>query len=122
MMDGALLYNYIYSHAHPTRGRYGAVGRRDPLFVNYLVERVPPPSLILDAGCGRGTLMRWLIGLGYSVCGTEIASWLVTKAGDLHGLPVVQVSYEEMSKESSPIPPKTYDVVISNDVLEHLGS
>ncbi|PNX50200.1 MAG: hypothetical protein BV458_13665 [Thermoplasmata archaeon M9B2D] len=112
------LYNYIYSHAIPNKALYGAWGKRDGYFVRYIRQNVPKSAKILDASCGRGFLLRWLIADGYDAEGTEIADWLMKPGGDLYGLPVSELAYEELHS----IPADCYDVVISNDVIEHLAS
>lgn len=60
--------------------------------------------------------MRWLIADEYRVKGSEIATWLMEPGGDLYGLDVVELSYGDLGK----IGKKSFDVVVSNDVLEHL--
>ena len=109
------VYDYCYSHATP-RTVYGAFPRRDVQFVNFILEHVAAPSRILDAGCGRGHLMRWLTGLGYDVFGTEIAECLFRPGGELFGMPVVRMYYSELGLIADDI----YDVVCSNDVIEHV--
>ena len=112
----AELYNYMYSHSIPNHGLYGLYGRRDQPFVTYIRENVPPSASIFDASCGRGTLLRWLIAEGYDASGSEIADFLLNPGGDLYGMPVELMSYEELWKK----PDNLYDVVVSNDVIEHL--
>lgn len=110
------VYNYIYSH--PTqKGLYGGTNWRAEYFIKFIKENVPLKSKILDAGCGRGFLLRWLNIEGYIAQGTEIADWLLKPGGDLCGQPVVTSSYDQLG---SIAPQNYYEVVISNDVLEHL--
>jgi SAM-dependent methyltransferase len=118
-MKNSEIYSYIYKHALPNgRGLYGAVGRRDSIFMQFIREHCPSEDRILDASCGRGTLLKWLLAEGYKVRGTELAAWLFSPDGDLYGKPVDKLSYAQLCT----IPSNSYDVVISNDVLEHLDS
>ena len=71
---------------------------------------------VLDAGCGRGFLLRWLIASGYVADGTEIAEWLMAPGGDLCGMPVRELYYHQLGS----LPDECYDVVVSSDVIEHL--
>jgi len=114
-LEASKVYNYLYSHAHD-RGMYGAYPRRDSVFAEFIREHVVGGSYILDAGCGRGFLVRWLRDLGYSVLGTEIADCLFKPGGELFGMPAVQMYYSDLYKFGS----NSFPVVISNDVLEHL--
>lgn len=116
--DIADTYSYLYSHAIPGKGTYGSHNRRAGSFVAWIREHVKKGSTILDAGCGRGHIIRWLIADGYVAEGTEIADWLMKPGGDLYGMPVLRKSYGELSNIQS----DSFDAVISCDVLEHLQS
>ncbi len=55
----------------------------------------PPPARLLDAGCGDGTVARWLAGLGYRVTAIDADPDAIAKARAA-GVPAVQadlVSY-----------------------------
>ena len=110
------VYSYIYSHAIPGKGLYGAHQRRDSVFMEYIRGLSANGASILDAGCGRGFLLRWLIADGYTAYGTEIADSLFLPGGELYGMPAMRLFYSELYKLSD----DTYDIVVSNDVLEHL--
>lgn len=111
------LFSYIYSHA-TNKGLYGTSHNRNGFFINYIKENVSKNSSILDLSCGRGFIIRWANSAGYKAEGTEIADWLFSPGGDLYGLPIKKLSYEELNTINS----NSYDVVISNDVLEHLDN
>lgn len=113
-MDQA--YSYLFSHALPNHGLYAGFNRRAGFFVEWIKEHVPQEGLILDAGCGRGFLVKWLLALGYNAEGTDIASWLFGPRGDLYGLPVIKMPYGDFHK----FPGAYYTAVVSSDVLEHL--
>ena len=114
------IYNKIYKSVnarHPQRGLlkpYGSDGLRDGVFINYLIEHfLPRNTTVLDASCGRAHLLRTLLNLGFIAEGTEISSYLVNN--ELKDLPVHLAAYDELDSLG-----KKYDVVISNDVLEHM--
>ncbi len=111
------LYSHIYSYS-THRGVYGGNSRRDLHFIKYISENIKIGSSILDAGCGRGFLIRWANNFGYIAKGTEIADSLFNPGGDLYGMPVQKLFYQELNIINS----NSYDVVISNDVLEHLDN
>lgn len=113
------LYQKLYDEVapkHPRKGRIGRYGEethRNHYFVDAVRKRLQPPAKIFDAGCGRGHLMRELLGLGYRVEGSEICIM-----DDLAGLVVTRHSYQELDR----LPAGSFEAVISSDVLEHLES
>ena len=109
-------YSYIYSHAVPNHSLYGAFDRRAQQFHKWIKENVPVGNSIIDVGCGRGFLLRWLIASGYKATGTEIADWLMEPGGDLCGMPVTKMYHHELHT----LPDENYDVAASSDVIEHL--
>lgn len=114
------VYNILYQekHAtHPVKGLlelYGSHDNRDRFFLNYLESRIFRRAKVLDASCGRGHLLRSLIEYGYEAFGTEVADVLFES--DLKKLPVKKLAYHELRELGK----ESFDVVISNDVLEHL--
>lgn len=117
VMTNRGLYSKVYDivdASHPRKGSLGPYGVetiRNPAFLRSVRERIPAPARILDASCGRGHLVRQLSSLGYDVEGTEIVY-----PRELHDLKVHDLSYQELFQ----LPAKSYDAVISSDVLEHL--
>lgn len=109
----AELYDYLYSHADKMGRLYGFSQRRCSPFMQYFLKNIPIGSSVLEVGCGRGYLLRWLDTMGYKALGTEIADCLLE--GDLKGLPVQRLFCSELDKIQS-----KFDVVVSSDVLEHL--
>lgn len=100
--------------------QYGLAGSgftRRAWFCQAIKKHAELGSSIVDVGCGRGLLLRQLKELGYDVKGVEteemlgqfcagICPWACAKLPDL----------------SSCLADNSVDVVICNDVLEHLES
>lgn len=117
------IYDYIYRHEIPKQFPYGSHTNRDPRFVECLSEILPvikdlPAPRVLDASCGRGHLARTLKNMGYDVEATEISRYLVNEElpNTIQGIPIHLLAYDEFDQ----LPEKSFDVVISNDVMEHL--
>jgi SAM-dependent methyltransferase len=121
------LYDRIYragSPHHPRKGKLGPYGgqiTRDDPFVEFLQANLPIPGFpigpptVLDASCGRGHLTERLWSLGYDVVATEVSPWLVQDLS--RRLPKVRLlSYADLGQFEA----RSFDAVISNDVLEHL--
>lgn len=125
--DRLALYDRIYTTdrlVHPKKGvlqPYGAQEDRDAPFVEFLTRHAPVPEFpigpptVLDASCGRGHLARKLKALGYNVDVTEISPGIVKELqAEFPSARVMDYAYLALMDA------KSYDVVISNDVLEHL--
>jgi SAM-dependent methyltransferase len=118
------IYDHIYKQKgtvhHKRKGRLGPYGShddRDPPFVEFLERKFKEDRdqvRILDASCGRGHMSRTLRDLGFQVEGTEISKWLCDT--ELKDLTVHNLRYDQLDQ----LPAKSFDAVISNDVLEHL--
>jgi len=107
------LYDAVYSR----RPDYGALVGRHAIVRRAIMKRVPKTGWILDAGCGRGPLMRTLVDEGYPfVMGTEISSGAIKLADD--DLNIVEAPYSSLIEFGR----ERFDAVVSCDVLEHLSS
>ena len=118
------IYDHLYRpDCKPGRGgkQYGWQTSRDFYFFEKIQEYLPAESSILDAGCGRGYLVKMLIEAGYSAHGTDIADPLFAPGGNLEKLgdKATQVSCEDLDRSFEV---KSFDAVMSNDCLEHLAS
>jgi len=84
-------------------------------WLNLLLRRRLPPARVMELGCAHGgyvALMRWA---GYDASGTEMSPWIVQFARETFAVPVQAGRIEELS-----VPPQSLDVLILNDVIEHL--
>lgn len=84
-------------------------------WLRHLLARRLPPARVLEIGCAHGgyvALLRWA---GYEASGTEMSPWIVQFARDSFGVPVQAGRIEELDLAAG-----SFDVVVLNDVLEHL--
>jgi SAM-dependent methyltransferase len=78
-----------------------------------------PGGSLLDAGCGTGGFLRWLLEQGdfKRACGVDISPAAIELArrrvpqGELHVSPIHELPFETAS----------FDLVVSNDVLQHVA-
>ena len=70
---------------------------------------------ILDVGCGDGSMLKYLMDSGWTVCGVELQETSARYARDMLGLNVFQGRLEDVD-----LPEKSFDVVTLFHVLEHL--
>jgi 2-polyprenyl-3-methyl-5-hydroxy-6-metoxy-1,4-benzoquinol methylase len=74
-----------------------------------------PPARVLEVGCAHGgfvSLLRWA---GYDATGLELSPWIASFARQTFDVPVLVGRVEDQ-----PLDPASFDVVVLNDVLEHL--
>ncbi len=84
-------------------------------WLNLLLARRLPPAKVLEIGCAHGgyvALMRWA---GYDASGTEMSPWIVNYARETFGVPVSAGPIETQD-----FAPASLDVIVLNDVIEHL--
>jgi SAM-dependent methyltransferase len=90
-------------------------------FVHYASQSTSPGARILDFGCGAGSLVAMLRSAGFDAYGVDIR-WPGWDYGDLEstdlGRKRVLRYYEEDG--GLPFPDATFDLVVSNQVLEHV--
>ncbi|MEJ2701747.1 MAG: class I SAM-dependent methyltransferase [Sedimentisphaerales bacterium] len=76
-----------------------------------------PGDKVLEIGCGIGSVVFELSKQGYDVTGTDISTAAITyglkKYGDIH--------LEVQAAETLPYEDKSFDVVLSFDLFEHIA-
>ncbi len=85
---------------------------REKLLTRTLLRQHRPPAVVRDVGCGSGSWVRHLRGLGYRVMGTDI--WPEAPAG------LAAEEYASGTAEALPWPEASCDVVTMLDALEHV--
>jgi SAM-dependent methyltransferase len=74
-----------------------------------------PPARVLDVGCAHGGYVALLNWAGYQAVGTELSPEAVRFAQETFGVKVLQGVVEGQPFESA-----SFDVIVLNDVIEHL--
>jgi SAM-dependent methyltransferase len=92
-------------------------GMRDVAGILLAPVALPQNGVILDAGCGSGQTMRWVLrrlGTGWRAVGLDVSMDGVA-AARASGLDVIHASALEI-----PLPTASVDLIITLDVLQHL--
>lgn len=97
--------------------RYGPMARHTRRLMRAITSGLAPKS-ILDVGCGEGSLLVSLAQAhpGAALAGVEISENAVALAR--RGLPGAEISQLDVAAARLP---KTYDLVVSADVIEHIA-
>lgn len=74
-----------------------------------------PPARVLELGCGHGGYVALLNWAGFDAVGTEMSPWVADFAKKTFGSPVFAGPVESQN-----FAPGSFDVIILNDVIEHL--
>jgi SAM-dependent methyltransferase len=80
-----------------------------------LLELRLPPARVLEVGCAHGGYVALLGWAGYDAVGTELSPEAARFAADTFAVTVLAGPVEKQ-----PFAPGSFDVVVLNDVLEHL--
>lgn len=93
-------------------------GLRDPAvrsaWHGLLLDLLPvAPVRVADLGCGTGTLSLLLSELGHEVTGVDFSPAMVGRAR----LKAPGITFVEADVSAPPLPPASYDVVLSRHVL-----
>ena len=75
-----------------------------------------PPARILELGSAHGGFVALLKQAGFAATGLEISPWVVAFARQTFDVPMLQGQVEEQAIE-----PRSLDLIVLMDVLEHLA-
>ena len=113
----ALGYDKILVDALPIAVACSYCGVGNP----FALGKIGPGEHILDIGCGAGVdtiLAATLVGRKGSVIGVDIVSEMIERAeSNLELMDLENVKFQKASGESLPFAHDTFDVVISNGVI-----
>jgi 2-polyprenyl-3-methyl-5-hydroxy-6-metoxy-1,4-benzoquinol methylase len=84
-------------------------------WLRHLLSRRLPPSRVLEIGCAHGGYVALLGWAGFDALGTELDPAVARLGHELFG---VRVMAGEVEKQ--PFGKEAFDVIVLNDVLEHL--
>jgi len=84
-------------------------------WLRHLLARRLPPAKILEVGCGHGGYVALLGWAGFTATGTEMSPWVVDFARKNFGIHALAGRIEDLA-----LPEGGFDVIVLNDVLEHL--
>jgi 2-polyprenyl-3-methyl-5-hydroxy-6-metoxy-1,4-benzoquinol methylase len=76
-----------------------------------------PPARVLEVGAGSGAYAALLSWAGFDATALDLSPWVAEFARERFGIEYLVGAVEEQALE-----PRSFDVVIANDVLEHLSA
>lgn len=84
-------------------------------FIQEFLSRLPQPSSILDAACGAGRYLPFLLEKGHSILGIDQSQGMLMRAREKFStVPLKKVSLQEMAYQEA------FDVVICVDAMENI--
>lgn len=86
-------------------------------YVDLVIRYAPPSAKILDLGCGNGISARLLNQADFDVVGTDISPLFLEEA---HTWENPNLRYQVCDVLELPFEDETYDVICSNELIEHL--
>lgn len=88
---------------------------RAAYWMQHMLRHVKAGSRVFEIGCGMGSMLRWLLDLGFDAAGSELSPSWRRWLNERLGIPVM--APENMVSHAAGRP---FDCVIMMDVLEHL--
>ena len=86
-------------------------------YVTLVTRYADPGAKVLDLGCGNGISARLLSEAGFDVVGTDISPLFLKEAGAWEH---PKLRYEVCDVMSLPFENETFQVICSNELIEHL--
>lgn len=77
----------------------------------------PPPAVILDVGCGTGSLSVLLAEAGYAVAGIDFSPAMISQAKAKAQHAGQSISFQVMDAASPSLLPQNYDVILCRHLL-----
>lgn len=118
------LYNQKYWTERQT-GHHGLPDIRDRArldlpercahWLKRLLEVRLPPARVLEVGCAHGGYVALLGWAGFDAVGTELSPWMASLAQETFGVTVLPGHVESQDFKAG-----SFDVIVMNDVIEHL--
>jgi SAM-dependent methyltransferase len=114
------------SEIHPIRWGSTSIGGprhhfRETFMVDMLCRFVKPPAVVVDAGCGSGSLSRRLVARGFRLSSFDLAFDFLPRLNQAVPPDVApRLSLLSGSAESMPLCDGMADAVVCGEVLEHL--
>jgi 2-polyprenyl-3-methyl-5-hydroxy-6-metoxy-1,4-benzoquinol methylase len=84
-------------------------------WLQHLLKVKLPPARVLELGCGHGGYLALLGWAGFEAVGTEMSPWVVE-----FGKKTFAADIRAGTVESQGFAPQSFDVIVLNDVIEHL--
>jgi ubiquinone/menaquinone biosynthesis C-methylase UbiE len=95
-----------------------ATAKNLSLRLRLMKQHIAPGNFVLDVGCGRADYLRMLLSNSPNIVGIETAKDKLDDCFRAH--PELRNRVLHVSAESMPFPTAHFDVVIVNEVLEHI--
>lgn len=91
------------------------------LFISPIIKQLPKSAVILDYGCGTGTMSFVLGKKGYSVIGVDASEEMVNKANRKRPQGKLQhVDFKVINPENMTFTKDSFDAIICSSVLEYI--
>ncbi len=81
------------------------------------IKIIKPEDKILEIGCGIGSVVYELSQTGYDIIGTDISSEAIVYGQKKYG----NINLEVQPAEGLPYKEKSFDIVLSFDLFEHIA-
>ncbi len=83
-------------------------------------EEFFPAKDVLDLGCGNGAAVAYFAKMGYRTCGIDLSDAAIKMGQEFLAREGVQAELKTADASAIPYPDNSFDVVVSNGVLDHM--